>query len=153
MFGKDIKDISMLHAYSIGFVVEDNHKDCHCEAEIEVFPIEKFTNEYLTNLLSKVRPEMNGDNNPDDILLLKNNEKIKANIIELVEQIDQTYNFREEAKTISFERGRTIPATWLSLKDYNEYNSPCVHHGDFVIIYKYGDIRYAKSCSNWYRND
>jgi len=128
--------VSLFRIFSLGYVVEANHKDCFCEPVIKVLPLEYMSNEVIDNMLFKVRQEYN--NGTTEIESFKNSEKVKLKVKKILE--DNNLNWKKIDEEIEVERQRWLPATWLSLSSYNEYNPPCVNRGDIVIIYKYGDM-------------
>ena len=130
--------VSLFHMFSLGYVVETNHKDCFCEPVIKVLPLEYMSNEDVNTMLFKVRQECNSGTIEKDVKSFVNNEKVKLKVKKLIQ--DSNVNWKKINDEVEVERQRWIPATWLSLSSYNEFNPPCVNRGDLVIIYKYGDM-------------
>jgi len=132
---------SLFHMYTLGYVVRDNHTSCNCSINVEIFPIEKLTAEFKQNMLYKLRAETNDGTTDTDIAQLFKDEKVKIKAKELIEKVDVTKDWKDsDEKEVKIDRSRTITATWAAMSAYNEYNPPCVHRGDIVIIYKYGDM-------------
>jgi len=132
----DIKP-SLFHIFSLGYVVEDNHKDCYCKPIVKVLPLEYLNNEDINNMLFNIRREYS-ETEDKDIVELVNNEKVKIKVKKLIEANKDMWNKVDD--NINIERQRWIAVTWLNFVNNREYNPPCVNKGDIVIIYKYGNM-------------
>jgi len=132
-------DQSLFHVYSLGYVVEDNHKDCFCEPVIKVLPLEFLTNEKVNSLLSTVRKDL-AIPSSKKIESLLNDEEVKIKIKDIVSNSAKDIDWKLIDDSINITRGRWMTTTWISFGTSNEYNAPCLNRGDIVIIYRYGDM-------------
>ena len=109
-------DLSKLHRYSFGIVIEDNVNN---ESKIKIFPVEKLFS-------------LGGDLTKEDKWSIK---KIKERVIEPTDEYKPKYVPSKE--DLELMRTRYIYANWIASN--NQITPPNVCKGEYVTIYRYSN--------------
>jgi len=109
-------DLSKLHRYSFGVVVEDNVDN---EFKIKVYPVEKLYS-------------IGGDLSKEDKWIQK---KIKERKVKKTEEFDPLYI--KSLEDITINRTRYLYANWI--KDNNQITPPNVCKGEYITLYRYSN--------------
>ena len=109
-------DLSKLHRYSFGIVIEDNLDN---KFKIKVYPVEKLFN-------------LGSDLNKEDKWKEK---KIKERKVAKTEEYDPKY--LPSLEDIEIDRTRYIYANWI--KSNNQITPPNVCKGEYVTLYRYSN--------------